>query len=324
VPDDALTAGTVARRLGVAVTTLRTWHQRYGLGPSRHAPGQHRRYTPEDMARLEIMRRLTAQGVPPAEAAAWARRLPADSSSPPPAPAQIAVDVAWPSPENPITIYRDGGGHAIPIGRAGPAARGLARAAMRLDAPAQRDIIQTTVATVGVIGAWDHVIMPVLSGIGERYEATGRFIEVEHLVSRCVTEVFGAVPRPPSGRHPRVLLTAADEEQHTLPLEALAAALAEAGVPSRLLGARVPPEALGDAVARTGPAAVVVWSQTASTGDPDQLNRLLVGPHRPLLVAAAGPGWPAHGLQPGVSMLANLTDAVRMVTAAVADIPQTG
>ena len=46
VADEALSAGAVARRLGVAVTTLRTWHQRYGLGPSQHVPGQHRRYTP--------------------------------------------------------------------------------------------------------------------------------------------------------------------------------------------------------------------------------------------------------------------------------------
>jgi len=42
---DGLTAGAVARRLGVAVTTLRTWHQRYDLGPSAHEPGKQRRYT---------------------------------------------------------------------------------------------------------------------------------------------------------------------------------------------------------------------------------------------------------------------------------------
>ncbi|MET8465302.1 MerR family transcriptional regulator, partial [Micromonospora zamorensis] len=74
--DEALSAGAVARRLGVAVTTLRTWHQRYGLGPSEHIPGHHRRYTPTDLARLEIMRRLTAEGVSPAEAARWARQAP--------------------------------------------------------------------------------------------------------------------------------------------------------------------------------------------------------------------------------------------------------
>ncbi|MEV5446862.1 MerR family transcriptional regulator, partial [Streptomyces sp. NPDC052644] len=74
--DEPLSAGAVARRLGVAVTTLRTWHQRYGLGPSQHVPGHHRRYTPADLARLEIMRKLTAEGVTPAEAARWAKQTP--------------------------------------------------------------------------------------------------------------------------------------------------------------------------------------------------------------------------------------------------------
>ena len=322
--DEALTAGAVARRLGVAVTTLRTWHQRYGLGPSHHVPGQHRRYTPEDMDRLQVMRRLTAQGVAPAEAAAWARRVPVpmDVSTPVPGPAPLRPDVGWASPDTPIVVARDGGGHAIPIGRAGPAARGLARAAMRLDAPAQRDILEMTISNLGVVDAWDQVMMPVLIGIGERYEATRRFIEVEHLVSRGITEVLSAVRRPSSDQMPRVLLTAADEEQHTLPLEALAAALAENGVPSRLLGARVPPEALGDAVARTGPAAVVVWSQTGRTGDPDQVNRLLTGPHPPLLVAAGGPGWMNQGLPLGVARPGNLTEALRIMMAAAADTRQ--
>ena len=316
--DDALTAGAVARRLGVAVTTLRTWHQRYGLGPSQHVPGQHRRYTPEDMDRLQVMRRLTAQGVAPAEAAAWARRVPVPVEVVAPVPS-APLDLAWPRPEMPIVVSRDGGGRSIAVGRAGPAARGLARAAMRLDAPAQRDILEMTVAAHGVVAAWDQVILPVLIGIGERYAATQRFVEVEHLISRCVTEVLGAVSRPPSDQLPRVLLAAADEEQHTLPLEALAAALAETGVGSRLLGARVPPQALGDAVARTGPTAVVVWSSISRTGDPEQLRRILAGPHPPVLVAAAGPGWPPRGLPAGVQPLGTLTEAVRIVSAAAAD-----
>jgi hypothetical protein len=323
VADDALTAGAVARRLGVAVTTLRTWHQRYGLGPSQHMPGQHRRYTPEDMDRLQVMRRLTAQGVAPAEAAAWARRVPVPIDVPSPVPSpSLPVDMAWPRPDAPFTMSRDGGGHAIPVGRAGPAARGLARAAMRLDAPAQRDLLEMTITDHGVAAAWEQVIMPVLIGIGERYEATRRFIEVEHLISRSITEVLGAVPRPPSDRLPRVLLAAADEEQHTLALEALAAALAETGVPTRLLGARVPPQALGDAMARTGPAAVVVWSQTPRTGNPDQLRRLQTGPHPPLLVAAAGPGWSPRELPTGIRTLDSLPDAIRIVSAAAADTRQ--
>lgn len=307
--DEALTAGAVARRLGVAVTTLRTWHQRYGLGPSHHVPGQHRRYTPEDMDRLQVMRRLTAQGVAPAEAAAWARRMPAPlESGPQSAPA---------TPDVVPGTSRDGGGNAIPVGRAGPAARGLARAAMRLDTAALREQIDTIIQGRGVIRAWDEVIMPVLVGVGERYEATKRYIEVEHLLSRAVIEGFAAVPRPPSSATPRVLLSAAEEEQHTLPMEALSAALAENGVPVRQLGARVPARALVEAVARTGPEVVVVWSQLPKTGDVAQLRNLLTGKRRPMLVAAAGPGWRKDELPDEVPLLTNLTDAVRLIRSAL-------
>ncbi|GMA22664.1 transcriptional regulator [Luteimicrobium album] len=63
------TVASVARRLGVAAATLRTWDRRYGLGPSSHVAGAHRRYTGEDVDRLLLMRELTLDGVAPAEAA---------------------------------------------------------------------------------------------------------------------------------------------------------------------------------------------------------------------------------------------------------------
>ncbi|AGL13676.1 MerR family transcriptional regulator [Actinoplanes sp. N902-109] len=321
--DEALTAGAVARRLGVAVTTLRTWHQRYGLGPSHHVPGQHRRYTSEDLDRLQVMRRLTAQGVPPAEAAAWARRAPMPTT-----PDQDEPSAHTPADDDYTSLDtaasgRTGGGSTIRTGRAGPAARGAARAAMHLDAPTLRDILTTSLADRGVVATWEEILMPVLIGVGERYAATHRFIDVEHLISRTVTEVFGSVPRPPSTQIPRVLLAAADEEQHTLPLEALAAALAEIGVPSRLLGPRLPTQALIDAVARTGPSAVVLWSQLPSSADPAQWERLLTSGHRPLLAAAAGPGWTTASLPDGVVFLADLAEGIRTVATAATTITPT-
>ncbi|MEU4564402.1 MerR family transcriptional regulator [Actinoplanes sp. NPDC023936] len=343
--NEGLSAGAAARRLGVAVTTLRTWHQRYGLGPSRHEPGHHRRYTVEDMVRLQVMQRLTAQGVSPAEAAAWARRAPSDASlsggspelsgaspdllgaspdfagrSPHLSSGSTDLSGASPDVSDLSGAAPAGGGQTIALGpRANPAARGLARAAMRLDGPSMRYIIEAAVTGRGVILAWLHVIMPVLIGIGERYEATERFVEVEHLLSRTVTEVLAAVPRPPRDREPRTLLAAADEEQHTLPLEALAAALAEQGVPTRLLGARVPAQALLDAVNRTGPAVVVLWSQLPGTAGVDQLERILGVPKPPLILAAAGPGWPVEGLPPTVTTLSDLASAVRLIARATSD-----
>ncbi|MEV6796963.1 MerR family transcriptional regulator [Micromonospora rifamycinica] len=298
--DEPLSAGAVARRLGVAVTTLRTWHQRYGLGPSQHVPGHHRRYTPADLARLEIMRKLTAEGITPAEAARWAKQSPAPG---------VASRLRAGS-------GRDGGGQTIPVGRAGPVARGLARAAMRLDSAAIGDTISHALATDGVVATWEGLLRPVLAGIGERHVATAGLIDVEHLVSRCVSEAFAAVARSGRATGPaRILLSCADEEQHTLPLEALAAALAEAGVAYRMLGARVPVAALVEAVNRTGPAAVVVWSHTRPTADPGQLSALLAVPRRPLLVLAAGPGWRADTLPAGVVRPVDLAEAVSLALA---------
>ncbi|WP_322747197.1 MULTISPECIES: MerR family transcriptional regulator [unclassified Frankia] len=67
------TVAAVARRLGVAPATLRTWNRRYGLGPADHVSGTRRRYGPHDLARLEFMCRLTRDGIAPAEAARIAR-----------------------------------------------------------------------------------------------------------------------------------------------------------------------------------------------------------------------------------------------------------
>jgi MerR family transcriptional regulator, light-induced transcriptional regulator len=276
----AYSAGAVARRLGVAVTTLRTWHQRYGMGPSLHEPGHHRRYTEQDVERLEAMQRLIVEGVAPSEAARWAGKLPPSGGNAPAVPAAAGLDTT---------------------------SRGLSRAALRLDAPAVRQRVARAVRDLGVVAAWDDVLRPVLAAIGERHAATGGLIEVEHLLSGCISAVLGAVPRPEPGIPVHILLSCADEEQHSLPLEALAAALADAGVPTRMLGARVPPAALSAAVRRTGPSAVLVWSQLRSTGDPAQLSGVLTERARPVVVAAGGPGWDPSTLPAGVARPATLT-----------------
>ncbi|MGW0523709.1 MerR family transcriptional regulator, partial [Crossiella sp. NPDC003009] len=72
----------MAGRLGVAPATLRTWDRRYGLGPSDHTTGRHRRYGPADIARLERMHRALLRGAAPAEAARYARSSTEDVDTP--------------------------------------------------------------------------------------------------------------------------------------------------------------------------------------------------------------------------------------------------
>ena len=108
----------------------------------------------------------------------------------------------------------------------------------------------------------------------------------------------------------------APEEMHALPLFALAAALAEHGVATRLLGARVPADALAAAYRRIGPPALFVWSQSADTGRPGPLTGLPELRPAPR-VLVGGPGWPPE-LPDRVTRAASLTEARDRLVAAAA------
>jgi hypothetical protein len=113
-----------------------------------------------------------------------------------------------------------------------------------------------------------------------------------------------------------VLLAAMPGEQHTLPMVALSAALAERGIGCRSLGANLPVEALVAAIRRTAPAAVVLWSQLPPTADVDVVPSLpRVRPRFRTFVA--GPGWADVALPPRAVRLDSLEAATRAISAAV-------
>ena len=309
-----LTVAAVARQLGVAPATLRTWDRRYGLGPSERSSGSHRRYTQADLARLQHMRRLVLEGIPPADAARQAL------ASGPGQPAEVPrVSVLRPAlrlADN-ESDARHGGGRVIALPGATPAVRGLARAALSLDAHACSAIIDDSIERHGVIWTWEQLIVPVLTGVGERWEASGSGVEVEHLLSAAVAASLNSATRglqvPLSSR--AVLLACSDDELHVLPLLATAAALAEEGIAVRLLGERLPLPALEEAVRRTGPAAVMVWAQMPRSADVSRLAGL--PNYRPTpAILIGGPGW--YGEVPaGVHRVESLEEAVGRIHRAV-------
>jgi len=333
LPRATLTVAAVARRLGVAPATLRTWDRRYGLGPSGHQSGAHRRYSPSDIARLLTMRRLTLEGVAPAEAAAVARESAADDDvasvtvlsarvahrPEPQAPGRGGPRKAARSPEVPGAQDADRGSQLRLLDAASSeqAARGLSRAATSLDADQCRRIIRRLLDREGTVTTWERVIAPVLRQLGEKWQATGDGIEVEHLLSECVVDALRSVSagvRPLSSSRP-VVLAGAAHEQHGLPLHVLAAALAEQGIAVRLLGVRVPGEALASAVRRIGPAVVFVYAQL----DVDDNRSVVELPRmRPApLVLLGGPGWNATVTPAGAERAADLGTAVTRIERAL-------
>ncbi|MBW3640964.1 MAG: MerR family transcriptional regulator [Actinobacteria bacterium] len=310
-PHDArLTVAAVAHRLGVAPATLRTWDRRYGLGPGGHTAGAHRRYSADDVVRLQTMRRLIMSGVPPGEAARVARGQPSASPGP-----------AAPLPGFDGRLAGGGGGpvgQVLALAGADAAVRGLGRAAMALDSESVTEMLREQVARHGVLHTWDHVLRPVLVAVGARWAATGEGVEVEHSLSDCAAVVLRAVGDGvlcPPGRRP-VLLACAPDEQHALPLHALGAALAERGIATRTLGAALPAAALEAALRRTGAGALFLWSCLPGTADEQVLADLpMTRPATVLLVG--GPGWAVERLPSRVTVAVDLAHAVALVEQAL-------
>ena len=321
-PAPALSVAGAARGLGAAPGTLRSWERRYGLAPSLHTAGGHRRYSPVDLARLEVMHRLVQQGVPPAEAAraaidaeigARAR----EAANPYAAlqepelevagaalPDRLAEPAAGPAPA--------GGGRVLPMPRQTRSARGLARAAMALDSTACQRALSASLAEHGAIGPWEDLIRPVMTAIGERWEQTNRGVEIEHSFSAVVSGALAAhsarLARP-RNRRPALLATVA-EDLHDLPLLVLQAALSDVGIVSHLLGARTPDQALRDAVVRLGPPVIFLWAQMPDPSLPE------LPPQRPAAtVLRGGPGWGSE--EPGDGDVADLEQAVAGVRSAM-------
>ncbi|MBX9247007.1 MerR family transcriptional regulator, partial [Actinotalea ferrariae] len=146
----SLTVAAVARRLGVAPATLRTWDRRYGLGPSEHMAGSHRRYSSSDVSRLLVMRRLTLEGVAPSEAARAALTSTEAVVAPTPGPTTTEV----------MDAYSD----AVPMA---PDPAALVSAATHFDNAAVRWMLARVHAR-DVIAWWSELVAPALRLLAER------------------------------------------------------------------------------------------------------------------------------------------------------------
>ncbi len=285
-----LPVGEVAARLGVSASTVRMWGRRYGLTASARSPGGHRRFTAEDLQRLQQVHEAVVSGTSPAAAAAL-------------------VNGVAPGPPGPPR--RGGpGGAVLAVPGAGRAARGLARAAARLDEMAVEDTVLDLLGEQGTLTAWDLALRPVLVAAGEHWQRTGEGIEVEHMLTQALTTAFvrhvARLPEP--ARENPVLLAGGPHEEHVLALHAVRSALAEQGVPARLLGARTPMTSLASAARRTRAAGVLVWLSSPDGAAAPGLTAVARA-HRRLMLLVGGPGW--SGVDGGPATLCvSLADAV--------------
>jgi DNA-binding transcriptional MerR regulator len=238
----------VARRLGVAPSTLRTWDRRYDLGPSERVAGAHRRYTDVDVARLLIMRRLTLEGVAPVDAASIARSVSVsdDVLHKPALPALLVQAALYPAGET--------------------ASTNAAAAAIRLDQGACTRILEDAANETSVPQWWEDVIEPALALIGARAILARPGDEPETVLIGAALATMRH--RRASGLYPAaeiasrcVLLWTAGSGLWAMRLHGLAAAIIEQGVGARVLTGERDVSHLRQTVELIDPIALVILAR---------------------------------------------------------------
>lgn len=203
-----LTVAGVATRLGVAASTLRTWERRYGLGPSARTAGRHRRYDADDVTRLETMRRLTGEGVAPADAARLALGQDPDD----------ADDLVQ-------AFGNDGADEVLdPLS--------LAAAAVEADDGRLRRMIARAVGADEVLTAWQTLVRPALDLVEARDPGDRPGRDPAAALEAALLAVIRAVVD--GGSAESTLLIHADGDRH-LEAHVLAAELALRGARARVL-----------------------------------------------------------------------------------------
>lgn len=231
----------VTRITGLPADTIRTWERRYGAVVPKRTPGGSRRFSAQDVKRLDLLRRATQRGHRIRDIA---RRSVEDlrklSSGELLEESSVNVD----SRDAPFAKTRDDYFDAIQAFEARRAGDILTRASALFPT---RDFLH-------------DVILPIMRETGERWERGELSIAQEHLVSMQVRGVLESLLRlvSPQRGAPRVL--AATPSGHMHEFGALAGALiaASQGFDTVYLGVDLPEEDLVTAVKKSGAGLLVL------------------------------------------------------------------
>jgi len=213
--------GDLSGRTGVSTHQLRAWERRYGLLQPRRSAGNYRLYSPADEARVRLMQRYLADGVPAAQAAELTIA------------ARFAVSV--------------GSGRKVPRQDVSTAQEEIRRALGRFDETSAQRTLERLFAAYTPTTVTRDVLLPYMHEVGEQWSAGRVTVAQEHFATNFFVARLLALARGwDRGLGPRALLACAPNEQHALALIVFGIALHELGWRITYLGADTPIDTLAE------------------------------------------------------------------------------
>ena len=239
---------TVSRMTGLSIDTLRAWEKRYALvAPARDASGL-RRYSDDDVARLELARAATALGHP----IRW---------------------VAKHSDDQLRALVRAPGAAADEAGE--PTVRAVLEHLGRYDTVRAERALNAAALLMPGDAFVLAVLAPLLRTVGLLWEAHRVSVAQEHLISQVVRNVLARlVATRATSDACAMLFVTPPGELHELGIHLAATLLAIRGERPCMLGAAVPASDVAAAARFLQPRAVVVG--TAPSLEASELTAFLL------------------------------------------------
>ena len=228
----------VAQRTGLSSHVLRAWERRYGVVTPTRTEGGQRLYSDSDIARLLLLRTLTAAG----GAISQLAQLPSGELS------RMVREEPLPAAE------------ATPDGSAEPWRAGALAAIAALDSSALRRELGRGALALGVPQFLDQVVSPVLREVGVRWHDGRLGIAHEHLATAAVREVLGWIRESSetAGAAPTLVVATPTNQMHEGGALLVAATAAAEGWRVTYLGVNLPGLEIAAAAVRTGARAVAL------------------------------------------------------------------
>jgi DNA-binding transcriptional MerR regulator/methylmalonyl-CoA mutase cobalamin-binding subunit len=238
-PEEAVQGASirvVANRTGLSPDTLRVWERRYGFPQPSRRDGI-RVYSPEDVARLELIARAIETGWRPNEIVAL--------------PLEELRRIAPAGPAAIETTQRSIEGPSVEV---------IVEALAQDDLGFVRSQLRSAAVVLGPKAFVTDVAHPLAVRVGTAWADGKLDVRHEHALTAALTVqlhlLLGAHEDP--GASPLVLLTTLPGEAHALALDMVAVYLAASHAAPRMLGADTPPDQIIAAARALGPRAVGV------------------------------------------------------------------
>jgi DNA-binding transcriptional MerR regulator/methylmalonyl-CoA mutase cobalamin-binding subunit len=233
----------VVRRTGLTADVLRAWERRYRVVEPGRSPTGRRLYSDEDIERLRLLRRATLSG------------------------RSIGQISELPTAEL-VRLIRDDEAEEARVPEPAPQRSDLAQqlrlealaAVEELDGTRLRHLLQRAATAFGAERALEEVAAPVLTEVGDRWQAGDLSIAHEHLMSAVIRQVVGDLLQSASSDadRPLALFATPAGERHEFGALMAAVIAATRGWRVLYLGADIPAADLARAALRHRPRLVAV------------------------------------------------------------------